>query len=294
MQKHAYLIIAHNNFYTLDRLLRMLDSEYNDIFLHIDRRVKSFPKSELERCVSKSKLFFTRRIAVYWGDRSQVDCEMLLLEECLKNGKYDWVHLLSGVDLPIKKQDYIYDFFAARPNTQFLQIGKAENHLWRLDRYNFFVRDGCSKRRKVADRVSDILLKRMNVHRLKKYGGMKIVKTANWFSVTGDCAEYILSRKRFISKLVRFSVCADEMFLGTVLFASDFGKQVFKPEPSWDGHMRYIDRQRNVGASPHTFVMNDADSLLSSEMLFARKFDENIDRNIIDLIYKEFSPSERG
>ena len=35
---HAYLIIAHNEFTLLRKLLNCLDYLYNDIFLHIDKK----------------------------------------------------------------------------------------------------------------------------------------------------------------------------------------------------------------------------------------------------------------
>ena len=49
--------------------------------------------------------------------------------------------------------------------------------------------------------------------------------------------------------------------------------------------MRYIDRIRNEGASPHTITMDDYDTLMNCPFLFARKFDLNKDREIIDKIY---------
>ena len=36
--KHAFLIIAHNEYPVLEVLLSMLDDERNDIYLHIDKR----------------------------------------------------------------------------------------------------------------------------------------------------------------------------------------------------------------------------------------------------------------
>ena len=36
--KHAFLIIAHNEYPVLEVLLSMLDDERNDIYLHIDNR----------------------------------------------------------------------------------------------------------------------------------------------------------------------------------------------------------------------------------------------------------------
>lgn len=36
--KDAWLIIAHNQFDYLKKILKLLDSERNDIFLHIDKK----------------------------------------------------------------------------------------------------------------------------------------------------------------------------------------------------------------------------------------------------------------
>lgn len=41
-QKHAYLIMAHNKFGQLGRLLKALDNEDNTLFVHIDKKCKAF------------------------------------------------------------------------------------------------------------------------------------------------------------------------------------------------------------------------------------------------------------
>lgn len=288
--KHAFLIIAHNHFDILEKLIKMLDHERNDIFLHIDKRVKDFDQERFSKLLKKSNIFFTRRMAVYWGHSSQVDCELLLLEACLNQGKYQFVHLLSGVDLPIQTQNYIHSFFDRHPNTQFLQVGWAEKHLYRLNRYHFFLKhtEISVGIKTLVNKVNNIVTEKLNINRLKKYNQMEVVKTANWFSISGECAEYVYSKRKFIKKLTRFTVCADEMFLGTVIYDSPYWKQVYNPEPSWDGHMRYIDRIRNIGSSPHTFTIGDKKLIEESEMLFARKFDETVDSEIIEFIYNNY------
>ncbi len=65
-KKHAYLIMAHNNFNQLKKLLELLDYEKNDIYIHIDKKSK-FDKSELVKDIKKSKVYFTERINVKWG-----------------------------------------------------------------------------------------------------------------------------------------------------------------------------------------------------------------------------------
>ena len=59
-----------------------------------------------------SKVKFIEQINVNWGGYSIVKCELLLLEAAVKSDTdYVRYHLISGVDLPIKSQDYIHDFF---------------------------------------------------------------------------------------------------------------------------------------------------------------------------------------
>ncbi len=55
--KHAFLIIAHNEYPVLEVLLSMLDDERNDIYLHIDKRATElFQRKHSASCVFLSKL----------------------------------------------------------------------------------------------------------------------------------------------------------------------------------------------------------------------------------------------
>ena len=98
MKKHAYLIIAHNNWKILERLLILLDDNRNDIYLHIDR------KSDLinfSNNVHNANLSVFHEIDVRWGDVSQIQVELLLFNAAYCKGSYSYYHLISGSDLPI-------------------------------------------------------------------------------------------------------------------------------------------------------------------------------------------------
>ena len=92
--KHAFLIIAHNEYPVLEVLLSMLDDERNDIYLHIDKRA-----TELFQQIKKVKMqkagfyLIENPIKVYWGDISQVQVEYLLFETALSHGPYAYYHL---------------------------------------------------------------------------------------------------------------------------------------------------------------------------------------------------------
>ena len=56
--KHAYLILAHNNYYILERLIKLLDDERNDLFIHVDKKVDGFDEEYFLKQVHKSSLNF--------------------------------------------------------------------------------------------------------------------------------------------------------------------------------------------------------------------------------------------
>ena len=121
MLKHAYLIMAHNDFGILEKLLKLLDDPRNDIYLHIDKKVKKFNFANFQKLLTKSKLYFVDRLDVRWGDFSQVQCELKLLKAAI-GGEYQYYHLLSGVDLPLKSNDEIHTFFGKHQGKQFVHF----------------------------------------------------------------------------------------------------------------------------------------------------------------------------
>ena len=83
--KHAYLIIAHNEFEILKRLIQALDDERNDIYIHFDRKLNHYPDCR----TSYAKLtFLEERMDVRWGDISVVDAEFALFNEAYRRGEY--------------------------------------------------------------------------------------------------------------------------------------------------------------------------------------------------------------
>ena len=108
MKRHAYLIKAHHQFDLLEKLLRLLDDERNDIYIHIGVGV-NYDRARFEKCVKRSGIFFVYPVKESWGGYSQIESELHLFEAAAENS-YAYYHLLSGVDLPLKTQDEIHAF----------------------------------------------------------------------------------------------------------------------------------------------------------------------------------------
>ena len=147
-----------------------------------------------------------------------------------------------------------------------------------LRSYNKYIAKG-------LDIISAFIQKLFKVNRLKNID-YPLCKTQNWFSITGECAAYVLSKRDFIEGFVKFTCCADEMFLGTIIVNSIYRDQIYEPYRSPGGHMRLIDRERPEGASPHTLTMDDWDMIRQCPYFWAIKFDMNKDSNIIDEVFE--------
>ena len=107
MKKHAYLIMAHHQFEILMIFLRLMDHERNDFYIHIDIKTKDIPIEKIRNSVKYSRIEFINRMSVNWGGYSQIECELNLLKQALR-GEYDYYHLVSGIDMPIKTKNKIF------------------------------------------------------------------------------------------------------------------------------------------------------------------------------------------
>ncbi len=288
--KHAYLIMAHTDVPLLKVLLSMLDDERNDIYLHIDKKAQDIDPRVFS--TSRAQLYIAdKRLKVYWGHSSQVDLEMHLFRMAHKNGPYLYYHLLSGSDLPIKTQDYIHEFFARHQGKEFVTLWAHSDALarWRMERYHFFM-----EWEKLPVRWLGIILAKIR-HLLTRMLGKRSLAInpkvgANWVSVTHEFLTYLLSKEKKISRMCKYTHNADEVFLQTILWHSEFRERVFLPKDSEresKGCLREV-IWGNSSYSPKILDMSEANRLLTSDNLFARKFNSTVDKSIIQLIKERF------
>lgn len=293
MKKHAMLIMAHNQFEILEKLLIMLDHERNDIYIHIDRKSGHIDEEYFKQLCIHSRVSFIPRRRLYWGHSSLVECELDLMEAALApEEEYCYFHLLSGVDLQIKHTEEIHQFFDEHPNQQFIALRNVYSGLGGLNRYYFFLplRSYSKVLAKGLDLLSAYIQKVFRVNRLNRLGDIPLCKCQQWFSITQECARYVVSQREWIHEFIRFTCCSDEMFLGTVIINSEFKNQIYHPYRSLGGHMRLIDRERPEGASPHTLTMEDWDMIEKSPYFWARKFDMKRDAEVIEKIFEKWRP----
>lgn len=283
------MIIAHNQFELLEKLISALDDVRNDIYIHIDAKVKDFDFEHFKNVAKYSKVVFTgERINVTWGDFSQVKCEMVLLSTAVKGENpqkpYSYYHLISGVDLPIKSNDEIHSFFDDNAGKEFIHYtsNSVEQGSVNRIRYYHLFRKKRNTLTKIIAQIALQIQKLIGINRLKGTD-IKVQKGCNWFSITGSLAKYVVANQSRYEKLFNYSYCCDEIFIQTIVESSDFKNNLFMPDCN-DDHfacMRLIDWKRG---NPYVWKSEDFDLIKSSPCMFARKFDLSVDSEIVDKV----------
>lgn len=117
-----------------------------------------------------------------------------------------------------------------------------------------------------------------------------IKKGSNWCSLTDSAVRLIIKRMEREIKYYRRALCSDEFYKQTILYNSHFRDSI-----SPLGNLRLVDwSRRSNGTIPYIFRVEDYPTLSGEKIaLFARKFDQNVDMEIVDMIYSNINKDEK-
>lgn len=285
MNRHAFLILAHNNWQSLEKLVEFLRHPDIDIYLHVDKKSKDFDAKRFQGVV------VVDRINVHWGTDDMAAAELNLFSAALSNGPYRYYHLISGNDLPLRPIDEILDYFNSRTENFIISDDEPEwEHRLQIY-YNLFEKwplpGGMIEK---LNYFANVVQFRLGVNRLRalKEKYPKIPKGYQWASLTQAAVEELVGHKEDIKRFCRFTNCCDETYKQIILSNSDLVDTIAAEFP------RVIDWSAG-GKHPKTFTIDDFPRLVrasESGMLFARKFDERTDSEIIDKIYDYVSKNK--
>ena len=273
--KFAYLILAHGSLGLLKELLKALDAPDNDIYVHLDLKLGDIDVSPFMNEVKNSKLcFLQNRVHVTWGRISIVEATLNLFAEAVK-GDYDYMHLLSGVDFPIKSNGYIQQFFLEHQGKEFVGFSKVhtpEEMKRRLVWYPF-TRRNHSGVLIILDWVNYIIAKlqiKLNWYRVSPLDHIKT--GSQWCSITRQLAVDIVGQRKQMIKRFKHIFAADETFIQTYLYENHLMDRVYHVDNEFESCCRYIDWNRG---RPYVWQDENYEELVSSKYLWARKFSED-------------------
>ena len=299
MQKN-YLILAHKNPLQLSRMIERLDDGASKFFIHLDAKT---PIEPFAACLEGTHIrFIEPRERCVWGDFSIVRATIHLMEAASK--EQGFFILMSGQDYPIQSQGYINAFLESNKGFDFIEIEPLEEK-WKpkmvkdkLEHYHILHSEErghsncyapfahCSVFQKLRT-LTHLLkgrLSRKNFRLLcslpkrvapfeRQYAGSQFwAFSERTFYVM---LNYIREHKAALEGYYKYTSSPDEIYFHSVLMdlvAKDSTIKLKDPIT----YVNYF-RKNNV------FITEDFEKLTSAKgKLFARKFDTDIDLEILD------------
>lgn len=289
--KHAYLILAHGEPELLQLLVEQLDDPRNDIYIHFDKKWVSPPRITAKQA---GLMLLSHRIDVRWADVSMLEAEYALLRAVKDSGRsYAYHHLLSGVDLPIKSQDFIHCFFQEYEGREFVGMHQGAMtpradralHYWHPFARSFRGAGMLFQIKRILRYLTveaQVLLgRRRNV-------SVPFHKGGQWFSITTDLLNYLLEHEELVLSCYNGTFGADEYFVATLVWNSRFRDRLYRADDESLGAMRYIGWRTD--GQLIDFTQEDLSALRETECLFARKFNTR-DRSFLEEVLTLSQPA---
>lgn len=278
----AYIISAYKQPELLLRLVRQLDDEGATFMIHVDRRAEpgAFERV-LDGCAGMPNVYFLARHRCRWGDFGHVRATLKGIAGLLERDvSFDHAILLTGQDYPIKSNERIRGFLARYRGRSFMAHFPLPTTEWtngglaRIERWHVRLRG----------RHLALPIPRRVPGRLRVFGG------SSYWCLTREAVEYVhgftTSNARSVDFFKHVDV-PDELFFQTILMNSPLAATVV------DDDLRYIDWKDPDAGSPSVLGVDDFPELAASSKLFARKFDLEIDAEVLDRIDRELLGRDR-
>lgn len=262
--KQAYLIIAHNNFRHLEKLINFLDC--GDVFLYLCIDAKATIPDFIYNIECVNPLVIIHERLINWGDQSFTLAELDLFSKAFENTEIEWFHLISGSDFPLKSIEELNLFFESAKDVDcFMETEPLPRHLTgRMELFHFIVRrpsPGNSILKYINSKLPALQL-RLGIkrHHPEK---LPFMYGSNWVDIRRNAVKLLLDKQRDIIKYTKYTSCSDEIYKQT--FLQNSGLHIV------NDNLRYIDWSARQ-PSPKSLAFEDFDDIIASGKLFAGKF----------------------
>ena len=209
MKKHALLIQAHQDISYFIKLAKIQPNA--NFYVHVDAKSDYFPDAETAQLAN---VFLLKdRITVRWGGFSQIEATLKLFETAFANEDNAYFHLLSGEDVVLQPFEVIEKQWQQQFDFQAMMTCEiAPQYAYR------FIMDSphadSNWQRQLTGKIITKL--QQGVAKVKPYHS-PIYFGSQWFSVTREDWEKIVSFTDEYSDFFRHKLVPDEHFFQTLI-----------------------------------------------------------------------------
>ncbi|MEM7172269.1 MAG: beta-1,6-N-acetylglucosaminyltransferase [Pseudomonadota bacterium] len=270
----AYFIGIHKNAAQFGRLLGALYRDCDQYFVHIDQKQSESFCAEVANLIAAwPNVHLLPRLSVTWAGWSQCEMELAALGlACLSGQRWDYWINLSGQDYPIKPVQEIADFLSAEKGKNFIDsraIQQLEPQLRRVvkRRYQWLALEWGGRTRRLPLPTGAILS-----NKLTTYG-------SSWHMLSRGYCDWVAATGNKMAKIMRFTKSSDEFLHQFLIEQSPFADSL-----DLDNRRFYIFDGR---PNPEILTGSHFDQLAGSNAFFARKFDPEQSKELMDRIDDE-------
>ena len=280
--KIAHLIMTYTCPKLTERLIRKMQCEEYDFYVHVDKKVDIEPYLYLQQLPNTSLI--KKREDVRWAGYNTLTATFNCIDEICGSGtQYTFINFMSGQGYFIKSPIHILKFFKTHAGKEFLSFKDYVNEwpegMKRIRKYSMV--NFRFKGKYIIEKLMNLLLPEKKLpYNYHPYGD------SMFWMLSPECAAYVADKVRKDKKLHRFfkyTWGGDEFVFATVLMNSRYKDRIV------NNNYRYIDWSKG-GSHPKVLGVEDFEKLKKSEMLFARKFDMHTDTQIFDLLDEHLKP----
>jgi len=278
----GYIVLAYKSPAQILRLLSRVATGESSVAVHVDRIMDGEQYHELRRRAEElGDVHFLDRTRTYWGGFGLVRATIGALDHLLMNDALDYAVLLTGQDYPLRSSREIEASLRGAGGRSFLHNSPLPYAAWgpgggleRVARWHLM------RARPYRVRVP---WKREIPGGLKAYGG-----EAYW-CLSRAAAEHVSLFVRRNPRFLRFFehvFVPDELFFQTIVMNSELRDEVVNDT------LHFVDWNAEPG--PAILTSRDLSRLEGSEKLFARKFDLDVDPEVLDRLDEHARAADRG
>ncbi|WP_029905208.1 beta-1,6-N-acetylglucosaminyltransferase [Prevotella sp. 10(H)] len=216
--KICYLILAHNNFLHLDRLIDALNDIETSFYIHIDKKAADKYTSTFQNVK-----IIPEHTDINWGGFSMVKATLSLMKYGIEySPEADYYILISGVDYPVRPKSFLKSLL--EKGKEYIDIAPVPVPYKPVERYENYYFDYNRRNIKLFNPkfLTEVLLKKIGV---KRKAPFKVYAGTQWFSLTNNCVKYILETadedRRYID-FFKHTLVPDEAFFQTIIGNSPF------------------------------------------------------------------------
>lgn len=276
-------LLFNNDIGLLQKQVELLSNGENRIVIHIDSKYSLDVTDPRYIQIANTPLvyFIKKRINVQWGSFRFIEVILAFFKIIYSFEDIRYVHLLSTQCFPVKSLEEIEKFFAQNQNKQFINYFEFTTGFWkkRIEMYHFHElfnprsrkpKDRFIKSFSTFLRITQKVLWAVNIKRpFPKNFPEKIYGGSAWWSISIDCARYILdfsTENPALLKRFSYTQLPDECFIQTIVMNSPFAKYVE------NNNLRYVKFFPEGSSFAAELKEGDIEQIKNSNALFARKF----------------------